>query len=105
MMEPCNQHVCPKVEGSYQIISKKWTGLIIHVLMNGPKHFNEIHTCIPNLSNRMLTERIKELEDHAIIVRNVITERPIRSEYALTEKGKELGEALSSINQWAEKWM
>jgi DNA-binding HxlR family transcriptional regulator len=52
-----------------------------------------------------LTERIKELEDHGIVVRNVIPDRPIRSEYSLTQKGTELGKILGPISQWAESWV
>ncbi|PQP86877.1 hypothetical protein CPT76_27620 [Paenibacillus sp. AR247] len=69
-----------------------------------PKRFSEIHAYIPDLSKRMLNERIKELEDNGIIIRNVITERPIRTEYSLTRKGTELGRALQAVEEWAEKW-
>jgi len=95
----------PKIERSFELIGKRWTGLIIYVLMSGPKRFNEIHTIIPDLSKRMLTERMKELEDHDIVVRHVISERPVRIEYILTKKGTELGRILGPISQWAESWM
>jgi len=95
----------PKVERSFEIIGKKWVGLIIYVLMSGPKRFSEISENIPTLSRRILTERIKELEDQGIIFRNVIPDRPIRSEYSLTKKGTELGKILGPISQWAESWV
>ena len=95
----------PKVEKSFELIGKKWTGLIIYVLMSGPKRFSELNESIPALSRRLLTERIKELEDHGIVVRNVIPDRPIRSEYSLTQKGTELGKILGPISQWAESWV
>ncbi|MGG3466238.1 helix-turn-helix domain-containing protein [Neobacillus pocheonensis] len=97
--------VCSKVEGSYNIIGKKWMGLIIHTLMEEPKRFSEIHAYIPDLSKRMLNERIKELEDCGIVLRNVITDRPIRTEYSLTKKGTELGRALKTVEDWADKWL
>ena len=84
MDEP--KDIQPKVEKSFELIGKKWTGLIIYVLMSGPKRFSELNESIPALSRRLLTERIKELEDHGIVVRNVIPDRPIRSEYSLTQK-------------------
>jgi DNA-binding HxlR family transcriptional regulator len=93
------------VEQSFQIISKKWTALIIHTLMEHPKRFSEIHVSIPDLSKRMLNERIKELELSGLILRNVITERPVRTEYSLTRKGKELGDALNGVESWAERWL
>ncbi|MEC0181109.1 helix-turn-helix domain-containing protein [Paenibacillus peoriae] len=97
--------LCGKVEQSFQIISKKWTALIIHALMEHPKRFSEIHVSIPDLSKRMLNERIKELELSGLILRNVITERPVRTEYSLTRKGKELGDALNGVESWAERWL
>ncbi|MED3397909.1 MULTISPECIES: winged helix-turn-helix transcriptional regulator [Bacillus cereus group] len=95
----------PKIEKGFELIGKRWTGLIIYVLMSGPKRFSEIHSMIPDLSKRMLTERMKELEDNNIVVRHVITERPVRIEYLLTKKGTELGKILGPISQWAESWM
>ncbi|WP_313892435.1 helix-turn-helix domain-containing protein [Psychrobacillus sp.] len=97
--------VCNKVEGAYQIIGKKWMCLIIHALMEEPKRFSEINTFIPELSKRMLTERMKELEECGIVLRNVITDRPVRTEYSLTRKGHDLGLALQTVETWAEKWM
>jgi DNA-binding HxlR family transcriptional regulator len=97
--------LCEKVELSHQLISKKWVSLIIHSLMEEPKRFSEIQSYIPDLSKRMLNERIKELEDHGIMIRNVITERPIRAEYSLTRKGIELGRALKGVETWAEQWL
>ncbi|MBP0725696.1 helix-turn-helix transcriptional regulator [Bacillus sp. RG28] len=95
----------PKVINSFELIGKRWTGLIIYVLMSGPKRFSEIHATISDLSKRMLTERMKELEDHGIVVRHVIPERPVRTEYLLTKKGTELGRILGPISQWAESWI
>lgn len=97
--------LCHKVEECYHIIGKKWMGLIIYTLMTEPKRFSEIHTFIPDLSKRMLNERMKELEDGGIVIRNVITDRPVRTEYSLTKKGNDLGTALQGIEAWAEKWL
>ena len=69
-------------------------GLIIHTLMEEPKRFSEIQAFIPDLSKRVLNERIKELEECGIVLRNVITDRPVRTEYSLTKKGTELGKSL-----------
>lgn len=97
--------LCSKVGESYNLIGKKWMGLIIHTLMEEPKRFSEIHAYIPDLSKRMLNERIKELEDCGIVLRNVITDRPVRTEYSLTKKGTELGRALKTVEDWADKWL
>ncbi|MFJ7735319.1 winged helix-turn-helix transcriptional regulator [Lysinibacillus sp. NPDC097287] len=97
--------VCNKIEVAYHIIGKKWMCLIIHSLMEEPKRFSEICSLIPELSKRVLTERMKELEDCGIILRNIITDRPVRSEYSLTRKGHDLGLALLGVESWAEKWL
>lgn len=98
-------NLCPKVEKSFELIGKRWTGLIIYVLLSGPKRFSEIHSIITDLSKRVLTERMKELEEHGIVLRHVIPERPIRTEYVLSEKGIELAKILGPISQWANNWI
>ncbi|HWJ80216.1 MAG TPA: helix-turn-helix domain-containing protein [Niallia sp.] len=103
MME--HEDLCSKVEKGFEIIGKRWTGLIIYVLMSGPKRFSELHTIIPDLSKRMLTERVKELEEKGIVVRHIVNERPIRVEYLLTKKGTELGKILFPISEWAHNWI
>ncbi|WP_066369635.1 winged helix-turn-helix transcriptional regulator [Neobacillus fumarioli] len=104
-MEDRAKILCKKVEKTFEIIGKRWTGLIIYVLLSGPKRFSEIHSIIPDLSKRVLTERMKELEEHGIVLRHVIPERPIRTEYLLTKKGTELGQILGPIKQWADHWI
>ncbi len=97
--------LCPEIEKSFELIGKRWTGLIMYVLFSGPKRFSEINAMIPDLSKRVLTERMKELEEHGIVLRHVIPERPVRTEYLLTKKGNELAKILGPISQWAMKWM
>ncbi|WP_251552102.1 winged helix-turn-helix transcriptional regulator [Neobacillus muris] len=98
-------NLCPEVEKTFELIGKRWTALIIYVLLSGPKRFSEINALIPDLSKRMLTERMKELEEHGIVLRHVIPERPVRTEYVLTQKGYELGKILGPISKWAISWM
>lgn len=100
-----NPNLCPKVERSFELLGKRWTGLIIYVLLSGPKRFSEINALIPDLSKRVLTERMKELEENGIVLRHVIPERPVRTEYLLTKKGTELGRILGPISQWANNWI
>lgn len=97
-------HLCPKFEAAFELLGKKWTGLIIRSLLNGTKRFSDIQEVIPALSARMLTERFKELEEQGIIIRNVYPETPVRIEYALTEKGRDLEKVMDEIQNWAEKW-
>jgi DNA-binding HxlR family transcriptional regulator len=101
-MERC---ICPKFEAAIEILSKKWTGLIIRVLMEKNSRFRDIREQIPLMSERMLAERLKELEAHGLVQRTVYPETPVRIEYSLTEKGKALEPVLGSIQHWAEEWM
>jgi DNA-binding HxlR family transcriptional regulator len=96
--------MCPRFEAAFELLGKRWTGLIIRSLLNGAKRFSDIQEIIPNLSARMLTERFKELEEQGILTRTVYPEMPVRIEYSLTEKGRELKKVMDEIQKWAEKW-
>jgi DNA-binding HxlR family transcriptional regulator len=96
--------MCPRFEAAFELLGKRWTGLIIRSLLNGAKRFSDIQEIIPNLSARMLTERFKELEEQGILTRTVYPEMPVRIEYSLTEKGRELEKVMDEIQKWAEKW-
>jgi DNA-binding HxlR family transcriptional regulator len=98
-------HLCPKFESAFELIGKRWTGLVIRVLLNGPKRFKEMAEVIPNVSSKVLTERLKELECEGIVTREVFPEMPVRIEYSLTDKGKDLLPVLDELQIWAEKWI
>jgi DNA-binding HxlR family transcriptional regulator len=97
-------HMCPRFENAFELLGKRWTGLIIRTLLNGQNRFSDIEDAIPNMSARMLTERFKELEKEGIIMRKVYPETPVRIEYELTEKGRDLQSSMDEIQKWAEKW-
>lgn len=97
-------HLCPKFENAFELLGKRWTGLIIRTLLDGQKRFSDIADTIPNMSARMLTERFKELENQGIITRKVYPETPVRIEYELTQKGRGLEAVMNEIQKWAEKW-
>ncbi|GEO25769.1 transcriptional regulator [Alicyclobacillus acidoterrestris] len=98
------QTMCPKFEEAFSLLGRRWTGLIIRALMDGAKRFSEIQEIIPGMSARMLTERLKELEEKCIVLRTVYPETPVRIEYKLTDKGEDLTPALAAIQSWADKW-
>ena len=100
-----NKHLCPKFETAFELLGKKWTGLIIMVLMSGPSRFCEIRDLIPELSDRMLTERFKELEKLGVLKRSVYPETPVRIEYELTQKGLDLKSTFDEIQRWSDKWI
>ncbi|EGL17317.1 winged helix-turn-helix transcriptional regulator [Paenibacillus chitinolyticus] len=97
-------HLCPKFENAFELLGKRWTGLIIRVLLSGPKRFKDISDMIPSMSDRMLSERFKELEAAGILIRHVYPETPVRIEYELTEKGKGLEPVMDELQKWAETW-
>lgn len=97
-------HLCPKFENAFELLGKRWTGLIIRVLMNGPKRFKDISDLIPSMSDRMLSERFKELEAAGVIIRHVYPETPVRIEYELSDKGKGLEAVMDEVQLWADKW-
>ncbi|MXQ54805.1 winged helix-turn-helix transcriptional regulator [Shimazuella alba] len=101
-MESC---ICPKFEAAIEILAKKWTGLILRVLMEEKRRFRDIREQIPQMSERMLAERLKELEASGLINRQVYPETPVRIEYTLTDKGKALQPVLDSIEKWAHEWI
>ena len=96
--------MCPKYECATELLGKKWTGLIVRVLLGGPKRFKEMKEQIPEMSDKMLTDRMKELEHYQIIKRTVYPEMPVRIEYELTEKGRGLEPVIQSIQEWSEAW-
>ncbi|PZN11853.1 MAG: transcriptional regulator [Bacillota bacterium] len=96
--------VCPRYERAVQVLGKKWTGLIIRVLLSGKKRFCELKASMPELSDRVLSERLKELEDEGIVARRVHNTRPVLIEYELTPKGRELEAVVAAIQRWADRW-
>jgi DNA-binding HxlR family transcriptional regulator len=96
--------LCPKFEHAFEILGKRWNGLIIHSLMESPQRFSQLEQIIPQLSARMLTFRLKELEEEGLIKRWVSDGQPVRVEYKLTEKGRDLKAAMDQIGRWATKW-
>jgi DNA-binding HxlR family transcriptional regulator len=96
---------CPLYHQAVELIGKRWTGAIMHVLLSGPMRFSEISHAVPELSDRLLSERMKELESRGVVERRVDAGPPVRVEYALTEMGLDLGPALGEIKAWAHRWL
>lgn len=96
--------MCPRYEKAFEVLGKKWTGLILRILMGGPKRFCEFRTQVPEVSDRLLSERLKELEDEGIVQRQVYNTKPVLIEYELTEKGRSLEPVVQQVQVWAEKW-
>jgi DNA-binding HxlR family transcriptional regulator len=107
-LEPPTQPTCcPHFHSAVELVGKRWTGAIIYVLLHsgGPMRFSEIAHAVPDLSDRLLSERMKELESHGIVERRVSASSPVRVEYALTERGRELDAALAELKRWGDRWL
>jgi DNA-binding HxlR family transcriptional regulator len=95
---------CSLYHHAIELIGKRWTGAILLVLMDGPCHFSQIRDLVPEISDRLLSERLKELEAEAIVERRVIEGAPVRVEYSLTEKGEALEPVVRQLKAWAHEW-
>lgn len=100
-----SEQICVRYQHAIEIIGKRWTGLILKVLMAGPLRFNEIAEQLEVISDRMLSERLKELEIEGVVERRVLPEAPVRVEYALTEKGRALAPVIQAIECWSDQWI
>ena len=96
---------CPHYQRAIELIGGRWTGSILRCLTTGVHRFSDIRQTIPGLSDRMLSERLKELEAEGLVQRNVIPDTPVRVEYLLTAKGASLGAVVITIAGWAETWV
>lgn len=96
---------CPHFHRAVELIGRRWTGVILRALMGGAVRFSDVSSAIPGLSDRLLSERLKELEAEGIVRRTVFPETPVRIEYRLTEKGMGLSQTISDIAAWAERWV
>lgn len=97
--------LCARFHRAVELIGGRWTGAIIQLLFNGRMRFAELRAAIPEISDRMLSERLRELETEGILARIVVPETPVRVEYELTEKGHALEHALGAVGKWAERWV
>jgi DNA-binding HxlR family transcriptional regulator len=96
---------CHRFEKAIEILSKRWTALILFQLTSGPQRFAKIESSQPNLSGKVLSERLRELEAEGLIRRDVYPEVPVRIEYSLTDKGRALTPLFGVIAEWAHEWI
>ncbi len=99
------EQVCPRFHQAIELVGKRWTGAVIRTLMVKPRRFGEILEAVPDLHDRLLSERLKELEIAGLVDRRVYPETPVRIEYALTDKGRDLERVLAEVERWAHRWL
>jgi DNA-binding HxlR family transcriptional regulator len=96
--------LCP-IEAAFRIIGKRWTVLIIREILRGNTQFNRFMENIQGISPKVLTERLRELEQLGIIRRRIVSEYPLRVEYSLTDMGKGFEPVLSSAASFSMMYM
>ena len=97
--------LCARFHRASELIGRRWTGAIIFVLLESPCRFAELRGAIPDITDRMLSERLQELEHEGVVDRTVVPDTPVRVEYGLTRKGRALATAIEAITDWAQKWI
>lgn len=95
---------CAQYQRAIELVGGRWTGAIIRALLGGVHRFSDLKTVIPGLSDRMLAERLRELEAEGIARRVVVPEMPVRIEYHLTAKGRDLSAVIDAVVHWLETW-
>jgi DNA-binding HxlR family transcriptional regulator len=97
--------LCPRFHQAVELIGRRWTGAILRMLMGGRQRYSDLKGAVPEISDRMLSERLRELEAEGLVRRIVTPDTPVRVEYELTDKGVSLEEPLRAISAWAEEWI
>ena len=101
-----DEGLCERFHSAVELVGRRWTGAILYLLLaEGTQRFSDLERGIPGISDRLLSERLKELEAEAIVERCVIPATPVRVEYRLTEKGRALGPSIDAIGEWARAWL
>lgn len=95
---------CPAYHHAIELIGRRWSGVIIRAMIHGASRFSDISAAIPGISDRLISERLKELESEGVVVRTVVPSTPVRVDYALTDKGRALGDVVTAVAAWAEAW-
>lgn len=96
---------CPRFHVAVELIGRRWTGAILRAMRSGHVRFTAIGTVVPGLHDRLLADRLRELEGAGVIRRDVSPCPPGRVEYHLTEMGQDLDTVMDAIAVWAERWV
>jgi DNA-binding HxlR family transcriptional regulator len=96
--------VCPHFHEAIELIGKRWTGAIVCSLTERPMRYAELGKAVPGLSDRLLSQRLRELEEEGLVKREVEAGTPVRVTYSLTDAGRELGPAIKELKAWAKRW-
>jgi DNA-binding HxlR family transcriptional regulator len=102
---PRSTHMCPRFQSAVDLLGKRWTPLVVQLLLKRPHRYSELVTQLEVVTEGMLSQRLKELERAGVVERRVIDDQPVRVEYHLTDKGRALGRVIGGLERWADEWM
>lgn len=97
--------LCTRFHRASELIGRRWSGAILFLLLKQKCRFATLRDAIPDITDRMLSERLQELEEEGLVDRTVVPATPVRVEYSLTKKGRALTTPMNAIAEWAEKWI
>jgi DNA-binding HxlR family transcriptional regulator len=96
--------LCAQFHRAIELVGRRWTGAIIFILLKARCRFATLREAIPDITDRMLSERLQELEQEGVVERTVVPDSPVRVEYSLTKKGRALAAVVDAVVEWAHKW-
>ena len=97
--------LCTQFHRASELVGRRWTGAVLFLLLKQTCRFATLRDAIPGITDRMLSERLQELEEEGLVARTVVPDTPVRVEYSLTRKGRALTGAIDALASWAEKWL
>jgi len=97
--------LCGRYHRAIELVGRRWTGAIVYLLLRSRCRFATLRDAIPDITDRMLSERLQKLEEEGIVQRTVVPATPVRVEYSLTKKGRDLASAIEAMAAWAERWI
>jgi DNA-binding HxlR family transcriptional regulator len=96
--------VCESFQQAAQLVGQRWVPQIVWVLLDGRRRYSAVRDAIPEISDTLLSERLRELEEAGIVTRTVTPSTPVLIEYSLSERGRELASVIDGLATWADRW-
>jgi DNA-binding HxlR family transcriptional regulator len=96
--------VCESFQRAAQLVGQRWVPQIVWVLLDGGRRYSAIRDAIPQISDTLLSERLRELEEADVVTRTVTPSTPVLIEYSLSARGRELAVVMDGLSSWAERW-
>jgi DNA-binding HxlR family transcriptional regulator len=96
--------VCESFQRAAQLVGQRWVPQIVWVLLDGSRRYSAVRDAIPEISDTLLSERLRELEEAGVVTRTVTPSTPVLIEYGLSDRGRELAVVMDDLSTWAERW-